>query len=76
MRAIARDAASRDNRFSALVLGIVKSPRVSDEYEADSRARRWARRVDRLGAVRGEASSMSFITKSHIPRRMFLPAPE
>jgi len=51
IRAIARDAAKQDNRFSAIVLGVVKSPqfqmrvRAADHPESTTQ-------VERQGATR------------------------
>jgi hypothetical protein len=38
IRAIARDAAAMDNRFSALVLGVVRSPSFQQRIKVDDRA--------------------------------------
>ena len=64
VRSITRDAGRNDYRFSAIVLGIVKSaPFQMKMKPADSRAASGSSR---------KQEAMTFITKKHLPRRTFL----
>ena len=66
IRAIVRDVAKDDNRFSAIVLGVVKSP----QFQMRVKSRRSAL-TSRAVQTCDEETTM-FVTKKHIPRRTFL----
>ena len=69
VRAIARDAATQNYRFSSIVLGIVKSTPFQMKMKArDSDVHR---KPAQPSALRVDRRPM-FITKKHLPRRTFL----
>ena len=67
VRAIVRDAARNDYRFSSLIDGHREERAVSDESKPGSR-RQNAAHAERSSAL-GEAALDMFITRKHIPRR-------
>ena len=70
VRAIARDAAAQDYRFSSIVMGIVKSTPFQMKLKAPAATEAFRSRVEAVRALRHSATM--FISKKHLARRTFL----